>query len=155
MTKKIKRIFRKIFLSILSLLGLTSLVSCYPFIMTPIMYGMPANYHQITGTVRGKDVDGDGVGDPVPGIQYSYEGQNLETVYDEDGNIIEHKIPVTDENGIFYVDYWDSNGAKGIFVNFIDIDGEENGLYQENQVFFEFSEENKSVMQDVELKEQK
>jgi len=113
-----------------------------------VMYGMPANYRQVTGTVRGPDTDGDGIGEPIPGIQYTYEGQNPEILNDDKGNPIE-RIPLTDENGSYYVDLWKSE--ESVTVTFKDIDGEANGSFNDKTETIEFPEDKTFIEKDISL----
>lgn len=103
--EKIKWTWKKIVSLIAGFLGIGTLVSCYGV--------LPQGEElSISGTVTGEV---DGVEKPIPGIEvHTYEN---ETKTDKNGKY---------ETTIFsYCDY----------VRFLDVDGEENGLFEEYYLF--------------------
>lgn len=143
MAKKVNKLFRKTIISLFNFLGAIGLTSCIEIaygMIAPeygvVEYGMPPNYRSVQGTVRGPDTDGDGIGEPIPGIQYSYNGMTFET------------LPVTDEDGRYYVDLWDEE--ESVTISFKDIDGEANGSFEDRDVTVSFDEEN-YVYKDIDL----
>jgi len=157
MVKKVNKFIRKILFTVFNSLGLFSLLSCigtgpdmYGMPDSEIvMYGMPPNYRSVHGIVRGSATNADSSGEPVKGIEYSYKGQALEILYDDDGNKIGERTPVTDENGCFYIELWESE--ESVTVTFKDIDGDENGSYNTKTETIVFPKDTTFVNKDITL----
>lgn len=134
---KPKKILKKLISLILKSLGIFTLISCKETSAVS-MYGMPPNFRQVSGTVLGNDTNGDGTPDPISGIQYSYVNQQ---------SVAPH---ITDKDGFFCIDLY--NSEDSVTVSFKDIDGKENGSYEDKDVVFSLSENNKFIIEDIKLK---
>ncbi|MBB5217785.1 hypothetical protein DYE49_08460 [Treponema rectale] len=105
---KITWTWKKISASILAVLGIGTLTSCY---------GVVESYNTVYGKVSG-DSDGDGVNEPVGGIKIDFVSDN-ETVASSYSSM----------DGEYYIDIDDSFSSKGKLV-FTDVDGEKNGKWK-------------------------
>lgn len=106
--KKLTWTWKKIVTLILGFLGIGTLTSCYPPLISKV----------ITGTVMG-DIDGDGIDEPVSGIQYTFIADD----YQRKGLI----SPYYSDNR-FEIRTEKADISFGI--TFTDIDGEENGSFK-------------------------
>lgn len=105
MKDKIHWTWKKILGTVLGILGIGTLTSCY---------GMPEDFYSISGTVKGKI---NGTTQAIPGIQVA--------VKDSKGYTGTEK---TDSDGKFSIsDLFDGNCT----VTFTDVDGDENGSFKE------------------------
>lgn len=109
--KKITWTWKKIVTLILGFLGIGTLTSCYGVLP-------PLRTKFITGTVMG-DIDGDGIDEPVSGIQYTF----ISDEYSCEG-LIGSYYP----DGRFDIETSKADISFGI--TFTDIDGEENGSFK-------------------------
>lgn len=148
MAKKIKLSIKKFFASLLNLLGLTSLISCgsggwleLPWIGNGpyiAMYGMPANYKQISGVIKG-DLDGDeSTLETVKGISVSIEG-------------LEEPSAVSTEDGSYWLDFFEKTEIPEKVILLVkDTDGEENGSFEDQRLELDFGED-KYITEDIVL----
>lgn len=99
------------------------------------LYGMPANFYSIKGTVTG-DINGDGVAEPVPGIKITVNGEG-EFTAKPDENAVR-----TDESGEFMATYWGKDrGEKSCILTFSDVDGEKNGSFKDKTIKVDLPEQ--------------
>lgn len=109
--------WKKISASILAVLGIGTLTSCY---------GVVESYNTVYGKVSG-DSDGDGINEPVSGIKVEFISGN---------ETIASSFSSKDDDYCFDID--DSYGSEGKVV-FTDVDGAENGTWNSTEKEIKFS----------------
>lgn len=134
-----KKLFKKIGLIILNALGISSLISCIQGIIdTPVMYGVPGNYFDVSGIVLG-DTDGDGTKEGVSGINVTVKSQTEVT---DDRDKPSHDIVTTNKNGEFSFSFYCFSNSKYDFeIIFTDEDGLENGSFETKNIDLNFTDE--------------
>ncbi|MCR4714175.1 MAG: radical SAM-associated putative lipoprotein [Treponemataceae bacterium] len=143
MAKKIKTGFVKLLSKILQVLGITSLFSAFGCI-EPVMYGspmvcmygVPGNFFTVDGTIT------DAQNNPIQGIKVNAKRVNSEQSDDEDG--LHNSADVfTNENGAYHLAWndYDPNSFQFI-ISAEDIDGAENGSYDNKTINVSFSNSN-------------
>lgn len=102
------------------------------------MYGMPANYKQISGVIKG-DLDGDeSTLETVKGISVSIEG-------------LEEPSAVSTEDGSYWLDFFEKTEIPEKLILLVkDTDGEENGSFEDQRLELDFGE-NKYITEDIVL----
>lgn len=137
MGKIIKSSFKRIIAKVLQVLGISSLLTSFggctikdQVIYGPVMYGVPGNFFTLEGTVTDEN------GNEIKGIELSAKAKADLPGNEEDG---EHKDfhvysekEITGEDGsfsLYWNDYDDNNLDFTIYIK--DIDGEENGLFND------------------------
>ena len=134
---KIRFLWRKIIALFSSLIGLNILTSCKdaPQDATetakvipeevPCLYGMPPDYGEITGIVKG-DSDGDGIEEPLADVKI-YE--KISSTSNSQSGTKEY-VATTDYEGQYFIE----RNAKGEYTfSFEDGDGSENGLFKSKE----------------------
>lgn len=143
--KCLRSLSKKLFTFVCSLLGLHFLISCgeKEDRSNVALYGMPPNYGQITGTIRG-DVNDDGTIQPLANVKiYGDE--------DKPGSTDEKLILTTHEDGKYWIDLW-KNGEYTF--RFVDGDGAENGQFKSQTKTFTFKEGTSQRNQDITLEKE-
>jgi len=145
--KCLRSLSKKLFTFVCSLLGLHFLISCGnnddDRIKLVSLYGMPGNYGQISGTIRG-DVNGDGTTQPLANVKiYGDE--------DKPGSTDEKLILTTHEDGHYWISLW-KNGEYTF--RFVDGDGAENGQFKSQTKTFTFKEGTSQYNQDITLEKE-
>lgn len=141
MAKKIKKGFRKVLSGLLTVLGVTSIITACgggettdPEYGMPVPeYGVPENNYVFEGTVTGADgtpIKGIGVGvvDPNYGKKYSHYDPSF------------YGATTTDENGKYKLK-WRCDFNQEFYIYIVDIDGEENGSYADKLIPVNFTDE--------------
>ena len=136
----IKRIIAKLF----QILGISSLLTAFGcgnsnryIAMYGVgqvdMYGSPSNFFILDGTVT------DSNGEPIKGIKITAKGIH------EDAPSEDFTFTYSDEEGNYSIKWRDSNRSE---MNFIvtaeDVDGEENGSFNDRTIIVDFSETTKN-----------
>lgn len=139
MGKKIKLFAKKSFHKILTVLGITSVltaIGCTPNGPddddddgTLCYYGSPSNSYVLAGQIT--DSTGKGIEDIKVGVtpvkKYSYENKFAKTA-------------LTDEQGNYNLSWSDSNCRSKFVLAIEDIDGAENGLFENQSADITFEE---------------
>ena len=149
MGKIIKSSFKKIITKVFQVLGISSLItsfsSCSP--EYPVMYGVPGNFFTLEGTVTDED------GNAIKGIELNAKakadvpGNADEKDDDEDTERKEFYVycnpETTGEDGSFSL-YWNDydNDNLDFTIYIKDIDGEENGLFNDTTYDVTFNKSN-------------
>ena len=145
MAKKIKTGFIKILSKILQVLGITSLFSAFGCIGpsmygSPVvcMYGVPGNFFTVDGKIT------DAQNNPIEGIKIEAKRAPSAQGSEDDNSHYYNCEPVfTNENGayhLFWNDY-DSNSLQFVICA-EDIDGAENGSYENKTIEVSFLNDN-------------
>ena len=133
MGKIIKSSFKKIITKVFQVLGISSLItsfsSCSP--EYPVMYGVPGNFFTLEGTVTDED------GNAIKGIELSAKAKADVPGNEEDNGeqkqfYVFSENEITGDDGSFSL-YWNDYDYDNLdFTIYIkDIDGEENGLFND------------------------
>ncbi len=119
--KCLRSLSKKLFTFVCSLLGLHFLVSCgeKEDRSNVALYGMPPNYGQIIGTVKG-DTDGNGTVEPLANVKIYGDENKPESTKEE-------LVFTTNESGKFVFDLFQT--GKYTF-RFEDGDGAKNGSFK-------------------------
>lgn len=149
MGKIIKSSFKKIITKVFQVLGISSLItsfsSCSP--EYPVMYGVPGNFFTLEGTITDED------GNVIKGIELNAKaktdvpGNADEKDDDEDTERKEFYVycnpETTGEDGSFSL-YWNDydNDNLDFTIYIKDIDGEENGLFNDTTYDVTFNKSN-------------
>ena len=152
MGKIIKSSFKKIITKLFQILGISSLFvsfgACNHMIRGdvtygPVMYGVPGNFFTLEGTITDED------GNTIKGISLSAKAK-ADVPGNEDEEEGEHKkfyvhsrIELSGEDGSFSLkwdDYDENNLDFTIYIK--DIDGEENGLFNDTTYDVTFNQSN-------------
>ena len=146
--KKVK----KFFYGILKFLGITSLITAcggevnFGAVMygSPQvdMYGMPPNYKSISGVVYG-DTDGDGTEETVNGIEVTVTKTDANSETGTETETFKTLI-----GGHYSGGYY---GDDPITISFKDVDGEENGSFEEQTITINWEDGNRQT-KDIHLK---
>lgn len=143
-----KKYIKHLFTTLLNVLGITSLTSCLGggglFGGGVVcMYGVPCNSFTVTGIITG-DTDNDGETEPVNGIRVKMLPVE-NTSSDSDTPAMKDYVisGENEENGAFLITYFSSIEDsdfenKKFIVSFEDIDGEENGSFENKNVEITF-----------------
>ena len=133
MGKIIKSSFKKIITKVFQVLGISSLItsfsSCSP--EYPVMYGVPGNFFTLEGTVTDED------GNAIKGIELSAKAKaDVPGNEEDDGEqkqfYVHSNVITTDADGHFALNWNDYDNDNLDFTIYIkDIDGEQNGLFND------------------------
>ena len=129
---KIKTTAKKVLFKILSYLGIPaffSFLGCNLFNQPGSYvceYGMPTNYFNFDGVVLG-DIDGDGIEEKIPDIQITVKDSEISEKTNQDGQFSFRIIDNDYTNQFVYE------------VTFSDVDGEENGSFEDKSVTVTFN----------------
>ena len=145
MAKKIKKGFRKALSGLLTVLGITSIITaCSGTEDGPVMYGPPApeygvpgNIYVVEGTVTGAE------NKPVEGIQVGVVNKDYSAEYSSPDSYY-RVSETTDENGNYKLEWWANRDDIEFKIEAVDIDGEENGSYSDKTVEVKFTDENRT-----------
>ena len=156
MGKIIKSSFKKIIVKFFQILGISSLLTSFgacnfkpqeEVIYGPVMYGVPGNFFTLEGTITDED------GNAIKGIELSAKakadvpGNADEEDDDEDAERKKFYVycnpETTGEDGFFSL-YWNDYDRDNLdFTIYIkDIDGEENGLFNDTTYDITFNKSN-------------
>ena len=138
MGKIIKSSFMKIITKVFQVLGISSLLTAFGGctienhdIYGPVMYGVPGNFFTLEGTVTDEN------GNAIKGIELSAKAKaDVPGYVDAHGEhkefYVHSRKEITGEDGsfsLYWNDYDDNNLDFTIYIK--DIDGEENGLFND------------------------
>ncbi len=131
MAKKIKSAFWRVLNRLLTVLGITPIITaCGCVFGAKPLYGMPENNFVLEGTVTGTD------GTPIKGIGVGVVNPNYDPNYTSPDSYY-CDTTTTDKDGNFKLE-WRWSGTT-FYIYAVDIDGEENGSYSDKQVQVEFT----------------
>lgn len=139
MGKIIKSSFKKIITKFFQVLGISSILTSFGSCIeiaygspdSPVMYGVPGNFFTLEGTITDED------GNAIKGIELSAKAKaDVPGYVDANGEhkefYVHSRKELTGEDGFFSLywnDYDDNNLDFTIYIK--DIDGEENGLFND------------------------
>lgn len=145
MGKIIKSSFKKLVAKLFQILGISSLMTAFgcgnafvaaygsKTVEQVDMYGTPSNFFILDGTVT------DSNGEPIKGIKITAKGNH------EDAPSEDFTFTYSDEEGNYSIKWRDSNRSE---MNFIvtaeDVDGAENGSFDDKAINVDFSETKKN-----------
>ena len=158
MGKIIKSSFKKIIAKLFQILGISSLLVSFgacnhriikeEVIEGPVMYGVPGNFFTLEGTITDED------GNAIKGISLSAKAKadipgNEEADGEQKKFNVHSRKELSGEDGSFSLK-WDDYDEKNLdFTIYIkDIDGEENGLFNDTTCDVTFDQSNSTGKSD-------
>ena len=139
MGKIIKSSFKKIITKILQVLGISSILTSFGSCIEiaygspdyPVMYGVPGNFFTLEGTITDEN------GNAIKGIELSVKAKaDVPGNEEDDGEqkqfYVHSNVITTDADGHFALNWNDYDNDNLDFTIYIkDIDGEQNGLFND------------------------